>query len=78
MPACCSGGPAVAKHDRRSALEVGTVGNLANAEVEPYMAAKATVRFPPDQPLSVSLIEKLLKVRLKENEQTEKPKGVKP
>jgi uncharacterized protein YdhG (YjbR/CyaY superfamily) len=33
----------------------------------PYLAGKGTIRFPADQPLPVSLIAKIVKVRVAEN-----------
>ena len=36
-------------------------------ELKPYMAAKATVQFPLDQPLPVALVQKLVRARVKQN-----------
>ena len=36
-------------------------------ELEPYRTGKGTIRFHMDQPLPVSLVEKLVKARLEEN-----------
>jgi uncharacterized protein YdhG (YjbR/CyaY superfamily) len=38
-------------------------------ELEPYDTAKATIRFAPDQPLPDALVKKLVKARIKENEE---------
>lgn len=44
---------------------------LAASELEPdmapYLAGKATLRFPLDQPVPYALIRKIVKYRLKEN-----------
>ena len=44
------------------------------SELKGYEATKATVRFPLDKKLPVMLIKKLIKVRVKKNEETEKRK----
>lgn len=38
-------------------------------ELKPYDTAKATIRFAPDQPLPDALVRKLVKARIKENEE---------
>jgi uncharacterized protein YdhG (YjbR/CyaY superfamily) len=43
-------------------------------ELKGYETTKATVRFPLDKKLPVMLIKKLIKVRVKKNEETEKRK----
>ncbi len=43
-------------------------GNRAfKEEIFPYVTGKATVRFPIDKPLPLSLIQKIVKYRVKEN-----------
>lgn len=37
-------------------------------ELTPYDTAKATIRFPVDKPLPATLVRKLIKARIKENE----------
>jgi uncharacterized protein YdhG (YjbR/CyaY superfamily) len=39
-----------------------------SAEVEGYDASGGTIRFSPDRPLPASLVKKLVKARMKENE----------
>lgn len=47
--------------------------------LERYMSGKATVRFPIGQPLPVTLITKLVKARVKENEaKTKEPSRLRP
>ena len=38
------------------------------AEVKPYRTAKGTLQFPPDKPLSATLIRKIVKARVAQNE----------
>jgi uncharacterized protein YdhG (YjbR/CyaY superfamily) len=38
------------------------------SELKNYETAKATIRFPIDKPLPISLVKKLIKVRMKKNE----------
>ena len=47
-------------------------GELAEAmvlgdELAPYLAGKGTIRFPADQPLPLSTVSKVVKIRLAEN-----------
>jgi uncharacterized protein YdhG (YjbR/CyaY superfamily) len=44
----------------------GTVVEKLKHELRTYDTSKGTIRFRPDKPLSVSLIRKLLRVRLQE------------
>ena len=44
----------------------GTVVEKLKHELRTYDASKGTIRFRPDKPLPVSLIRKLLRVRLQE------------
>ncbi len=37
-------------------------------ELKDYETAKATVRFPNDKPLSIALVKKLIRARMKRNE----------
>jgi len=41
--------------------------------LEGYETSKGTIRFQPDQPLPASLVRKLVKARMKENQLREKP-----
>lgn len=43
-------------------------------EMEKYKVSKGTLQFPSDQPLPLSLITKIVKMRLKENTEKEKLK----
>lgn len=38
------------------------------ADLQPYDTAKGTIRFPPANPLPASLVKKLVKAQMKENE----------
>jgi uncharacterized protein YdhG (YjbR/CyaY superfamily) len=42
------------------------------SELKDYGTAKATVRFPIDKPLPLALIKKLVKARMKKNEEGKK------
>ena len=42
------------------------------SELKDYKTAKATVRFPMDKPLPVALIKKLVKARVRKNEEGKK------
>lgn len=44
------------------------VAKAHKADLKPYDTTTATIRFPPDKPLPASLVRKLVKVRLRENE----------
>lgn len=37
-------------------------------EVQPYRTAKGTLQFPPDKPLSATLVRKIVKARVAQNE----------
>jgi uncharacterized protein YdhG (YjbR/CyaY superfamily) len=45
----------------------GAVVEALGAEVAPYLAGKGTIRFPADQPLPLSTVSKIVKIRLAEN-----------
>jgi uncharacterized protein YdhG (YjbR/CyaY superfamily) len=45
-----------------------------NSDLKGYETTRATVRFPLDKKLPVILIKKLIKVRVKKNDKTEKKK----
>jgi uncharacterized protein YdhG (YjbR/CyaY superfamily) len=44
-------------------------------ELKPYLSAKATLHFTPEKPLPVSLVKKIVKARVKENEARKAGKG---
>ncbi|MCX6663176.1 MAG: DUF1801 domain-containing protein [Euryarchaeota archaeon] len=44
------------------------VMDMFKEELRPYDTATATIRFTTDKPLPVSLVKKLVKARIKENE----------
>lgn len=39
----------------------------AGEELTPYLSGKGTIRFPADDPIPVSLVERIVKTRLEEN-----------
>jgi uncharacterized protein YdhG (YjbR/CyaY superfamily) len=41
--------------------------NALGDELKPYLAGKGTIRFPADRPLPVSLVQRIVKVRVAEN-----------
>jgi uncharacterized protein YdhG (YjbR/CyaY superfamily) len=45
----------------------GAVIEALGDELTPYLAGKATIRFPLDRPIPAALVEKIVKVRLEEN-----------
>jgi len=45
----------------------GAVIEALGEELRPYLAGKGTIRFPADQPLPAALVERIVKVRLREN-----------
>jgi len=44
----------------------GAVVEALGEELAPYLAGKGTIRFPADQPVSASLVTRVVKVRLAE------------
>lgn len=57
-------------------MSASTLKNYQN-ELKGYDLSKGTIRFPPEKPLPVSLVRKLVKVRLAENEAALKEKAKK-
>ena len=45
----------------------GAVVQALGEELAPYLAGKGTIRFPADQPLPLSTVSKVVKIRLAEN-----------
>lgn len=45
----------------------GAVVEALGAEVQPYLAGKGTIHFPATQPIPVTTVTKIVKVRLAEN-----------
>src|SRR5438477_5751564 len=43
------------------------VVNDHRKELEPYLSGKSTIRFPPNKPLPIMLVRKIVKERLAEN-----------
>jgi uncharacterized protein YdhG (YjbR/CyaY superfamily) len=43
------------------------VVNELGDELKPYLAGKGTIQFPADKPLPLSLVERIVKVRVAEN-----------
>lgn len=46
------------------------------AELKGFDTSKGTIRFPPDRPLSVTLVRKLVKARIAQHEAQQDKKGV--
>lgn len=46
----------------------GSVFDVLGEKLEPYRSGKGTIRFEMDKPLPVSLVKRVIKERLKENE----------
>jgi uncharacterized protein YdhG (YjbR/CyaY superfamily) len=58
-----------AAHTNHVGLYVlGEAKDIYAKELQKYMTSKSTARFPIGQPLPVTLIKKLVKARVKENE----------
>ncbi len=72
MPAFRYKGPLIgfAAHPKHCGLYVmsGTVLDGFQKEIAGYETAKGTIRFPLDKPLPATLIRKLVKARIAENE----------
>ena len=49
-------------------MATGDMLDLFASELEPYETSKGTIRFPIDQPLPASLIKKLVKARVAQND----------
>jgi uncharacterized protein YdhG (YjbR/CyaY superfamily) len=47
---------------------IGREKDLYARELKPYLAAKATLQFPIDRPLPLTLIKKIVRARARENE----------
>jgi len=47
---------------------IGREKDLYAKELQPYLAAKATLQFPIGQPLPLTLVKKVVKERARENE----------
>ncbi len=45
----------------------GLVRDRLGAEIEPYVAGKATIRFTTERPIPAALVRKVVKARLEEN-----------
>jgi uncharacterized protein YdhG (YjbR/CyaY superfamily) len=58
---------ATANHCAFYLMSGSTVGANKDA-LEGYDTSKGTIRFPPDKPLPATLVRKLVKARLVENE----------
>ncbi|HET6990986.1 MAG TPA: DUF1801 domain-containing protein, partial [Bacteroidia bacterium] len=52
----------------------GKLSELFKKDLKKYVVSKGTVQFPYDQKLPVSLVKKIVKFRMKENEAKGKPK----
>jgi uncharacterized protein YdhG (YjbR/CyaY superfamily) len=46
------------------------------SELEDYVTAEATIRLPIDKPLPITLIKKLIKAKMKDNENKEEKKNL--
>jgi uncharacterized protein YdhG (YjbR/CyaY superfamily) len=52
----------------------GSVIEKFKNQLEPFHTSKGTLRFPVDKPLSPTLVRKMVKVRIAQNEQRQKDK----
>lgn len=87
---CISYGLAAFRLDRRPLVAFGAAANHCafyptssstvaahKDELEEYHTSKGTIRFPVDKPLLATLVPKLVKARIAENEASTKRKGSK-
>jgi uncharacterized protein YdhG (YjbR/CyaY superfamily) len=51
----------------------GVVVEALGDELAPYLAGKGTIRFPADEPLPLSTVSKVVKIRLAENAAHDSP-----
>jgi uncharacterized protein YdhG (YjbR/CyaY superfamily) len=52
-----------------------TVKDALGEKLTPYISGKATIRFPWDEPLPVSLVKEIVKVRVKETAAGSRARG---
>ena len=50
-------------------LATSSLLNMFKGELSRYQTSKGTIRFPTDQPLPASLVKKIVKARVAQNEQ---------
>jgi uncharacterized protein YdhG (YjbR/CyaY superfamily) len=50
------------------------MNQLLKDELRPYDTSRGTIRFPMDKPLPASLVKKLVKARVAQNDAREKQK----
>ncbi len=51
--------------------------NELEAELKPYKTSKGTLQFTVDKPLPASLVKKIVKLRIKQNEERERARELK-
>lgn len=68
---------AFSKHCSFVTMSYGVIKNFKN-ELKPYKISGTTIQFPPGKPLPAALVKKIIKARIKENDDKAASKNKKP